>query len=294
MRAIRTIVGLTAASALIAACNRPGSAEPPAPVEDAAPAAAAAPAIGYACESGQVVSVRYVDADSAEVIYQGQTYALRSAPAASGARYAGSGLEWHTATRDGQEGAILSRLGPNEEIGGAVLERCARPAVGGGATVPAGVSPAAAAPCQGPQLRLAAEGGDAGAGNRVTILALTNAGARPCSLVGYPGVALEDPQGRPVNGVRVEQTPGSYLRPGQAPAPVELAPNGRAFFDIAWSVVPHESDGERACPSVARVRVTAPGDTAALGLNQALTPCGGRVRVSPIRAEAEPAPVTAP
>lgn len=303
MRAIRLLIGLTAASVLLAACDPRRDGAPPQPVEPSPKAETpTAVAIGYACESGRVVSVRYIDAGTAEVVYEGQTHPLRTAPAASGARYAGAGLSWHTATRDGQESAILSRLGPNGEIGGAVLERCGRPASGldyapgpveTPAPAPGGVLPASI-PCRGPQLRLTAEGADAGAGNRAATLALTNAGAQPCSLTGYPTVALEDAAGRPVAGLQVEQSPGAYLRAGQVPAPVELAPQGRAFFDVFWNVVPHEGQGERACPSVARLRVTAPGDTAGLSLEQALTPCGGRVRVSPLRAVAEPAAAPAP
>lgn len=297
MRAAIRLLGLSGVVALTAACNPPESAEPPQPVEPAAAAGIAAPAIGYACESGQTISVAYPDADTARLTYQGQVHDLRAVPAASGARYSGDGLEWWTATRDGQESATLGRLGPNEEVGGAVLERCGRPApaptgpvpgVPGVQTpAPGGVLPASA-PCRGPQLRLAVEGTDAGAGNRMTTLAVTNAGAQPCSLTGYPTVALHNARGQAVEGLRAETHPGAYLRAGQAPTPVELPPQGRAFFDIGWNVVPREGQGETACPSVARLRVTAPGDTAPVSVDQALTPCGGRVLISPFRALADP------
>lgn len=298
MHAALRHLGLSGAIVLsggLAACDPPDAAQPPEPVEPVAVAPSPTPAIGYACESGQTVSVAYPDADTAQLTYQGQGHLLRLAPAASGARYAGAGLEWWTATRDGRESATLSRLGPNEEVGGAVLERCARPAATGGpgvgvppgAAAPGGVLPASA-PCRGPQLRLAVEGTDAGAGNRMTTLAVTNAGAQPCSLTGYPTVALHDAGGRAVEGLRAETHPGAYLRAGQAPAPVELPPQGRAFFDISWNVVPHEGQGETACPAVARLQMTAPGDTSPVSVNQALTPCGGRVRVGPFRAVAEP------
>ena len=89
---------------------------------------------------------------------------------------------------------------------------------------------------------------------------------------------------------RADRALGSYFREGQTPTPVELAPQGKAFFDIAWNVVPDETQGQRTCPSVTRIRMMAPGDTSAVSLDQALTPCGGRIRVSPFRAAAEPAP----
>ena len=104
---------------------------PPTPMAEApAQTAPSAPPVSYACESGQPVTVAYPDTATAQLAYKGQTYVLRTVQAASGARYVGSGIEWWTATRDGVESAILSRLGPNEEVGAAVLERCSRPSAG--------------------------------------------------------------------------------------------------------------------------------------------------------------------
>lgn len=288
---------LAAVALMAAGCNQPAP-ETPAPAQPAptAPATPPAPPIGYACESGQTVTVQYPDTATAQLAYKGQTYVLRTAPSASGARYAGSGIEWWTANRDGQESATLSRLGPNEDVGVAVLERCARPATGVDnptgpqplpTPAPGGVLPASA-PCKGPQLRLANAGGDAGMGNRIAIVGVTNVGLQTCSLTGYPTVTLQDARGRNLTTVRSEQNPGSYFRSGQAPAPVNLPPQGKAFFDLAWNVVPHEGDGETVCPTAARVRVTAPGDTAAVNLDQTFTPCGSRVQVSPFRPVAEP------
>ncbi|MDZ4114158.1 MAG: DUF4232 domain-containing protein, partial [Brevundimonas sp.] len=186
-------------------------------------------------------------------------------------------------------------------------ERCSRPAPGpppvarGPGDVAPAVRPPAALgapggppPCKGPQLKLSAAGGDAGAGNRVSILAVQNLGAQPCSLTGYPAVILQDRQGRDLTGIRAQQTLGGYFRTGQAPTPVRLEPQGKAFFDIAWNVVSDEGQGQRNCPSVARIRMTAPGDTSPVSLEQTLTPCGGSIRVSPFRPVAEPVPEPAP
>ena len=297
---LRTAFAALSIAALSAACTQEAEA-PPQPVAPS-PAAATPPAppISYACESGQSVTVAYPDTATAQLTYRARTYALRTVQSASGARYTGSDLEWWTVTRDGQESATLSRLGPNDDVGVAVLERCSRPSAGTVPTGPvapvqlgqAGVVPASA-PCKGPQLKLALAGGDAGAGNRVSIVGVQNVGAQTCSLTGYPSVSLQDGQGRALTAVRTDQNPGSYLRSGQAPAPVELAPQGRAFFDLAWSAIPHEGQGERTCPTAARIRMTAPGDTSPVTLGQTFSPCGGRVQVSPFRAVAEPAPVPA-
>ncbi|MBF0664650.1 MAG: DUF4232 domain-containing protein [Brevundimonas sp.] len=296
MRRLSPACAFVASLALVAACTEE-AAVPPQPVEPSpAPTAPAAPPVSYACESGQSIAVAYPDTSSARLSYKGQTYVLRTAQSASGARYIGSGVEWWTANRDGTEGATLSRLGPDEEIGTVVLERCSRPSspsVGAGpelvqAPDPRGMSEP---PCKGPQLRLSAEGGDAGAGSRVTIIGVQNVGSQACRIHGYPAVALQDAQGRDLEAMRTEQRPGGYSREGQANILVSLAPREKAFFDIAWSAIPHEGQGERVCPKAARIRVTAYGDTSPVTLDQALQPCGGRISVSPVRAEAEPTPV---
>jgi membrane-bound inhibitor of C-type lysozyme len=303
MRRIRPAFAAVSALALFAtvACS-PEAGSPPAPTTPSpAPAGTTAPPVSYACESGQSVTVGYPDTATAQLTYKGQSYTLRTVQSASGARYAGSGLEWWSATRDGSESATLSRLGPNEDVGVAVLERCSRPSSGpiapgpvpGPQPAPGGVLPVAA-PCRGPQLKLSADGGDAGAGNRVSILGVQNVGAQACSLTGYPTVVLQDRQGRNLTTIRAEQTLGSYFRQGQAPTPVELAPQAKAFFDIAWNVVPNEGNGETTCPAATRIRMTAPGDTSPVSLAQAFTPCGGRIRVSAFRPVAEPAPEPAP
>ena len=276
--ALMTCLGLTAA-----ACSQEA---PPttAPVE--APVAPLAAAVGYACESGKVVTVTYPDTETARVSYDGRDYVLASAVSASGARYAGQGLEWWTASRDGQESGTLSRLTPNDTTGGTIIERCSRP-------VPA-LAPSPEAPCVGTNLRLSVEGGDAGMGNRLTTLALQNVGTQTCSLTGYPTVTLADAGDRVLTAVKAVQEPGSYFTQGTTPTPVALKPQSKAYFDLAWNVVPHEAEGEKVCPEAKTLRLTTPGDTALVTLPLALTACGRQIRVSPFRpvseASARPAP----
>ncbi len=303
MRRIRTACTAVSALALFAAAAcTPEAGTPPTPVTPSPlPVGTTTPSVSYACESGQSITVAYPETATAHLTYDGQTYALRAVQSASGARFAGSGLEWWSAARDGTESATLSRLGPDEDVGVAVLERCSRPSSGPIAPgplpepqpAPGGVL-AAATPCRGPQLKLSVDGGDAGAGNRVTILGVQNVGAQACSLTGYPTVVLQDRQGRNLTAIRSEQALGSYFRQGQAPVPVELASQAKAFFDIGWNVVPREGQGETTCPSVARIRMTAPGDTSPVSFARTLTPCGGRITVSPFRPVAEATPEPAP
>lgn len=301
----RRLTAFVAIAALtgMSACSQGEPEQPTAPVEPQPAPASSAPSVGYACESGATLQVQYADSDAGQLTYKTQTYALRSVQAASGARYVGAGVEWWTATRDGQESGTLSRLGPDGTTGVAVLERCSRPIPGADVTpgplpipgqtptpAPGRVLPASM-PCKGPQLKLAAEGGDAGAGNRVRNFSLQNVGTQACSLTGYPGVTLQDARGRAVTSIRADQSPGSYFRQGQAPTPVEIAPQAKAYFETAWNVVPDETM-QKSCPSVATLRVTAPDDTSAVSLPFEFQPCGGKIRVSPIRAEADPQPAT--
>lgn len=301
MRLNRLLVAALIGGLSVSACTR--EAETPAEAVDqtppvAQPTAPAAPAIGYACESGQTVTVQYPDTATASVVYKGQTFALRLVPSASGARYSGSGVEWWIAAREGAESATLSRLGPNDDVGVAVLERCSRPSANPNLPVPGqpttpqpapgGVLPASA-PCRAANLRLNSETGDAGAGGRTNVFGVTNAGTTPCSVAGYPAVSLLDAQGRGLTAIRSEQNPNTAT-------PVNIPAGGKAFFDIHWTVIPNEGAGERVCPSAARVRVLIPGDPAALAIPLAFQPCGGRIRVNPFRAGVEPgaAPAAVP
>ena len=277
----------------VSACTREAEA-PPQAVDQTPPVGTPTPAtarmIGYACESGQTVSVQYPDTATASVTYRNQAYAMRLVPSASGARYSGSGLEWWIAARDGQESATLSRLGPNDDVGVAVLERCSRPSANPALPVPGqptqpqpapgGVLPAAT-PCRAAQLRLSSETGDAGAGGRTNVFAVTNTGAAACSVSGYPAVNLLDAQGRGLTAIRSDQNP-------QVATPVTIPVGGKGYFDIHWTVVPNEGAGERVCPSAARVRVLIPGDPSALAIPLTFTPCGGRIRVNPFRSTVEP------
>lgn len=280
----------------VTACSREAEA-PPQPVDEVATAEAPpAPQISYACESGRSLNVRYLDSSSAEIDYQNQTYVLQIARSASGARYAGSGLEWWTAARGDTENATLSRLGPNEDVGSTVLERCSRPA----STVLPPAAPGEAGddavgltvtdgppPCRGPALSLARESGEGAAGSRFVTLSLTNEGAQPCSLTGHPGLELRDAQGRALANLNVVEEPGGYYGAGRTPGPVALAPGAKAWFDLSYSAVPHEDIGETRCPSVTRIVARAPGDSADIPLDMTLQPCGRQVRVTPVRPVAE-------
>ena len=277
---------------LLAACDRTAEAPVAPPVEPVGPALTAA-AVAYECESGKTVAVQYPDIRSAVVTYEGDVYQARAVEAASGARYSGGGIQWWTTSRDGIETGTLGRVSATDGGVSAILERCSR-ALPPTPSIAAAAASATPAPCRAADLRLSSEGGDAGAGNRVATVGVQNVGAAPCGVTGYPTVVLLDAIKQPITTVRSEQDPGNAFRAGEAPTLVTLAPQAKGFFDLAWNVVPDESQGQTTCPTATAVRVTPPADTGTLELAQAIGPCGGRLKVGPFRAVLEPVVVEAP
>jgi hypothetical protein len=72
---------------------------------------------------------------------------------------------------------------------------------------------------------------DAAAGNRYSLLVLTNTSHRTCTLYGYGGIQLADAAGRPV--------PTRQQRdPAHPPTLVRLAPGARASAALHWTAVP--------------------------------------------------------
>jgi membrane-bound inhibitor of C-type lysozyme len=126
-----------AGSALLAlaACNKPAAPppRPPPPVVATAPAVVepelepgTAPATpvaitAYACAGGKPLEAGYPNPTSALVIWQGRAYTLTQAPAASGARYTGSGLQWWTR---GLTNGAISTLKPGEELSTEIGVEC--------------------------------------------------------------------------------------------------------------------------------------------------------------------------
>jgi hypothetical protein len=144
----------------------------------------------------------------------------------------------------------------------------------------ASVQDSAGAPCRVANLALSRVGADAGAGSRGVTYALTNAGPRPCTLVGHPAVVLLDAAGRPLPGLRQDEAPAPD---GGAAGPVTLAPDDQATFAIRFTGI---DAGTLRCADAAAVRVTPPGAepgaSPELRMPAELHVCGEVVHVTPL------------
>ncbi|MGI9185433.1 MAG: DUF4232 domain-containing protein [Solirubrobacteraceae bacterium] len=138
------------------------------------------------------------------------------------------------------------------------------PATGSGAPVG---SAGAGSTCRSSQLRLSFVSGQGAAGTAYLTFSLTNAAARTCTMIGYPGFAMLDAQGA------IVQHPARRGIP--TPTPVKLLSLGsgrRARFTVTSSdVIP--SPGCRHAYSGAAVQVYPPNQLTALRLPHPLQFC---------------------
>lgn len=272
---------------VLAACNDPVATPPPA----APPPEVPPQTVVYACDGERSAEASY-GADGALALTVGdETWPMNPADAVSGARWTGETLEWWVTLEGGQEVATLRQLNA-QRIGEAVVARCVRPTDGGvlapeppsSSTTDATVTPTAGEACRAPALSLRSVSADAAAGSRYNVLAFTNEGSAACTLNGYPGISLIGTNGQAREGFRVIQDPGPYYGQSTAIAPVQLAPEASAYFDLVSTAVAGEVPGEtEPCAAVIAVRVSPPGDAGSVQAPLALNPCNERVRITPFR-----------
>jgi Domain of unknown function (DUF4232) len=138
--------------------------------------------------------------------------------------------------------------------------------------------------CLGGQLSLREAEGEADmGGKRYGNYVFTNASASPCTLSGFPRFVLLNKSGRPLRGVKVENSEGhvsgdtNSTRMGDAPQTVTLEPGKTAWFQIFYNdgmAIEHK----RPFPVSARVRIIAPGTKRVFILRQRIQPCCGARR----------------
>ena len=143
-----------------------------------------------------------------------------------------------------------------------------------------------AGPCDPDVLSVEEIAGDANGIFRSAKLAFMNRGALPCTLGGYPGVALVDTQGEHIGSIAMEKVSSTEVMaelsstkpvPASGPVPgVTLMPHAVAAFQVVWTTGPE-------CARVSRILVTAPGTHRAFSINQPLRICTGRIQVTELR-----------
>jgi hypothetical protein len=163
-------------------------------------------------------------------------------------------------------------------------QRTTTSAPSGNTSVPSTTSTTGAAAAAGCNHISATSGQGQGAAGTITgTVTVTNTGSTPCTVNGYPNLALFSGSGAPltvtvVNGLTVSISPPA----DGAPAAVTLAPAGTAQFAYQFSDVPVGS--ETSCPTSEAASVTMPGaTTGSANFALAIDPCNnGTVHVSPV------------
>jgi Protein of unknown function (DUF4232) len=125
--------------------------------------------------------------------------------------------------------------------------------------------------------------GEGAAGTITGTVVLTNVGSTPCSVNGYPTLALTSGSGAPLTVTIVNGLTVNVSAPANAaPSPVVIGPASTAQFAYQYSDVP--TGAETSCPSSEAASVTLPnGGGSSPSFPLALSPCNnGTVNVSPV------------
>ncbi|MHC5609821.1 MAG: DUF4232 domain-containing protein [Nostoc sp.] len=135
--------------------------------------------------------------------------------------------------------------------------------------------------CETSQLSVHQVSKDAGVGNVGLTYAFTNNASSPCTLKGYPGLALLDATGQPLEGIKVIRSKDTYFSSQQTRQKVTLAPGTQASFQIAYN---HISSPDEHCSMSSKIEITPPNNYQHFTLTEQIKPCTGKVRVTPVRA----------
>jgi Domain of unknown function (DUF4232) len=130
----------------------------------------------------------------------------------------------------------------------------------------------------------ATAGQSQGAAGTITgVVTVTNTGPTPCTVDGYPTMALYSGSGAPltvtmVNGLTVNVTPQASAPPSS----VMIAPSSTAQFAYQFSDVP--VGAETSCPTSEQASTTMPGASASSAyFALSIDPCNhGTIKVSPV------------
>ena len=134
--------------------------------------------------------------------------------------------------------------------------------------------------CKTSQLSVRQVSEDAGVGNVALTYAFTNNGSSPCTLNGYPGLALLDEKNQPLKGVKILRSEDTYFSSKQPRQKVTLARGKQASFQIAYN---HISSPNEQCPMSSKIEITPPNAYEHFTLTEQIKPCTGKVRVTPVQ-----------
>jgi hypothetical protein len=130
----------------------------------------------------------------------------------------------------------------------------------------------------------ASAGQSQGAAGTITgVVTVTNTGAMPCTVDGYPTMGLYSGSGAPLTVTMVNGLTLSVSPQASAPASsVTIAPSSTAQFAYQFSDVP--VGAETSCPTSEQATTTMPGTSTSSGyFALSIDPCGnGTIRVSPL------------
>ena len=144
----------------------------------------------------------------------------------------------------------------------------------------------AAAPCLAADLAATEEDRGSAMGNGGAIVRISNAGATPCLLTGYPDLILINDAGVRLHVEITHATDGDYLFPAIPVTDVVLRPDETGSIQIGYPALSSQPI-DIGCPSASQIQITLPGLTHPVIAHGSLAPCDGKLNVSPIHAGAE-------
>ena len=148
----------------------------------------------------------------------------------------------------------------------------------GAADVHAATGSAASVPrCRQAQLGLAQPQSTGAAGSVRLRFVFTNVSAATCKLFGFPGMQLLNARQAPLP--TYVQRGSSTVVPPEPEADVVMTPGQHGSFYAGYSDVP---TGSQTCPAASFLEVTPPNDFNHFTQTSHITPCGGRITVSPV------------
>jgi hypothetical protein len=146
-----------------------------------------------------------------------------------------------------------------------------------------------AEPCTGEQLSVSELAATLNGSYRIVKLAFENHGMAQCKLGGYPEIALLDVDARSIGNIAIEKISSATLTAELSQAPVQnagiqtmpevvLAPRSIAVFQVGWTSGP-------GCPTVASIKIAAPGTSRSFAVNRPLTVCAGHIQITALRTD---------